>query len=472
MLQAERVFTNVSKGMFAKIEDIRKHLTASIRKAKNMTDDELERAAVQLILDTGVMQLNEFERKQEMEGLLQDVANTIASKCVNPDTGRPYPVGMILAALNKIGYAPNNRKSSKMQALDGIRQLVESDELRIQRAPMLLRASVTMAYAPVLLAFLQEQDGARVIKASNDVVDFLTPPDRYRDIDAVISKGGSECSLQVIANVVTEDGDGKLSYEVERPQSVSESVNSLTKAPPSPAAKKKGKNRKLQSSSEDEAPLEDKSHKAKRQEKKKKHSLAEAVTQLSSDEDTSKRGKRGKKNKKGKHAMEPIADTAQSSDDEDTSKRGKRGKKAKAKGKSETTTTTRAERKRKEKEIEEEEYGVSEVQRRKEEQKKLKDEQDKTKLLADPNYYESDEFGSDYDDFYKDEAEDKTLEEIHEEKLAKKKALEEAEALRLEDAEKQTVRTSATRKKRRRNKKGEFIDTDDEEEAGEKEDDI
>jgi ribosome maturation protein SDO1 len=66
----------------------------------------------------------------------------ISSLCVNPATNRPYPPSMIQKALDEIGFSVRTEKSAKSQALDGIRKIVESKVIPIQRARMRLRVSI------------------------------------------------------------------------------------------------------------------------------------------------------------------------------------------------------------------------------------------------------------------------------------------------------------------------------------------
>eukprot|EP01061_Rhynchopus_euleeides_P011571 TRINITY_DN21125_c0_g1_i2.p1 TRINITY_DN21125_c0_g1~~TRINITY_DN21125_c0_g1_i2.p1 ORF type:complete len:550 (+),score=272.00 TRINITY_DN21125_c0_g1_i2:52-1650(+) len=475
VLQTERVFTNVGKGMFAKIEDVRKHLTAKIKKSKHMTDDELERAACKLILEKGDMQLNEMERKAEVEHMLHDVATTIAAKCIHPETRRPYPVSMVLSALDKIGYAPNNRRSAKLQALEAIRKLIDSNALQLERAPMYLRASVNASQLPVLLSFLYEQQGVRILKSETDMVDFLIPPDRFREVDSIIAKGGSDCSLQVIANVVTEDGEGHLSYEAAKPTSALSASESVVSGPPQQQQQKPTASTAAQKRGGGGGGGKDvKKGKGKGKGKGKNRNRGDDTE--SSDEDSGplplpsgkKKGKQAAADGGAKRGGLQDMAVPSSSDDEGKGRgKGKGKAKAKRRGKekSNEAAAARTERRRKEKEEQDEEFGVSEAQKRKEELKQQKEEKQRLELLRDPNYYESDEFGSDYDDFYKDEKGDKTLEEIHEEKEALKKAEAEAARLKAEEEERQHVRTAATRKKRRRNKKGEFISDSEDSEA-------
>ena len=91
----------------------------------------------------GELQVGEKERGHVLDQLKTEIALQISSLCVNPSTNRPYPPSMIQKALDEIGFSVRTDKSGKSQALEGIRKLVESKVIPIQRARMRLRISTT-----------------------------------------------------------------------------------------------------------------------------------------------------------------------------------------------------------------------------------------------------------------------------------------------------------------------------------------
>jgi ribosome maturation protein SDO1 len=132
VLQIHSVFQNVSKGQVANQEDLRKCFKTDV------IDDILHE-----ILKKGELQVGEKERGAALEQLKAEIAGQISSLCVNPETNRPYPPSMIQKALEEIGFSVRVEKSGKSQALEGIRKLVESKILPIQRARMRLRVTTT-----------------------------------------------------------------------------------------------------------------------------------------------------------------------------------------------------------------------------------------------------------------------------------------------------------------------------------------
>jgi len=92
------------------------------------------------ILAKGELQVSEKERSSAHEKILKEIALTIAQKCINPDTKRPYTVTMIEKAMNDIHFSVNPTKSAKLQALEIIKTLqAEYKDFKIQRAKMKIR---------------------------------------------------------------------------------------------------------------------------------------------------------------------------------------------------------------------------------------------------------------------------------------------------------------------------------------------
>lgn len=67
------------------------------------------------ILSKGELQVSEKERSQQLEASFRDIATVVADKCVNPETKRPYPVGVIERAMKDIHYSVIPTRSTKQQ---------------------------------------------------------------------------------------------------------------------------------------------------------------------------------------------------------------------------------------------------------------------------------------------------------------------------------------------------------------------
>ncbi|KAK7479969.1 hypothetical protein BaRGS_00028796 [Batillaria attramentaria] len=177
VLQTPAVFVNVSKGEFAKSEDLKKIFD---------TDDQ--KAICLQILKKGELQVTEKERQAQLESSFRDIATIVADKCVNPETNRPYPVTMIEKAMKDLHVSVKPTKNSKQQALEVIKQLTEKEVLNIQRAYMRLRIIVPAKEGHRVrdkvkkVATKVEQD--EFDEELNMVV--LVDPGCYRELDDVV----------------------------------------------------------------------------------------------------------------------------------------------------------------------------------------------------------------------------------------------------------------------------------------------
>ena len=116
----------MSKGQMAKKEDL----------IKCFGTEDHKKVCLE-ILDKGELQVSEKERSHQLEATFKDIATIISDKCVNPETKRPYPVGMIEKAMRQVHVSIKPTRTSKQQALDIIPQL--KSVIQIERAQMKLR---------------------------------------------------------------------------------------------------------------------------------------------------------------------------------------------------------------------------------------------------------------------------------------------------------------------------------------------
>ncbi|WLF80172.1 hypothetical protein PVL30_003947 [Lodderomyces elongisporus] len=132
VLQIPQVFINVSKGQVANNDDL--------MKAFGTTDqDEI----VLEILNKGEIQLNEKERNANLQQKQNEFLTIISTKCINPRSKKRYPPTMIEKALNEIKFHLNPTKTTKTQALEAIKALVEKQIIPIARAQMKVKINLT-----------------------------------------------------------------------------------------------------------------------------------------------------------------------------------------------------------------------------------------------------------------------------------------------------------------------------------------
>jgi len=200
VLQSHMVFTNVSKGAFASGVDL---VTAF------GTDDHDQVALI--ILEKGDVQVTARERQAEAESKLHDVATVVASKCVNRDTKRPFPVTIIENAMNEAHYVINPTRSAKQQALEVIKLL--SATLPIERANMRLRIEMPKKLGkdtkkllePLVVAFEGEDWGLSYTAT------LLLAPGNYREFEEKLAKSTKgEGKLEILDLQVQEEGDEAL----------------------------------------------------------------------------------------------------------------------------------------------------------------------------------------------------------------------------------------------------------------------
>ncbi|WFD30557.1 hypothetical protein MSPP1_001578 [Malassezia sp. CBS 17886] len=142
VVQIESVFLNVSKGHVASNDDL--------SKAFGTTDAS---EVILEILQKGELQVGDKERSHELTNLWRDIATQVAQMCVEPDSQKPYTVGMIEKAMKDVHYSVKTGKSAKSQvrparapthpqALEVVKLLQSKNTIPIERARMRVRVTV------------------------------------------------------------------------------------------------------------------------------------------------------------------------------------------------------------------------------------------------------------------------------------------------------------------------------------------
>ncbi|KAH7646249.1 SBDS ribosome maturation factor [Dermatophagoides farinae] len=193
VLQTPVVFVNVSKGQVAKKEDLIKCF---------QTDDHMKCCLE--ILNRGELQVSEKERQHQLESTFKDIATIIADKCVNPETKRPYPVGMIEKSMRQIHVSVKQNRTSKQQALEIIPQLKKV--IQIERAQMKLRVLTNKKNKPKMKEFISTLEEENVLDDGIIEMIFTTDPGNYRSIDQLVSST-PKSELHVLMLQETVDGD-------------------------------------------------------------------------------------------------------------------------------------------------------------------------------------------------------------------------------------------------------------------------
>lgn len=191
VLQTHTVFANVSKGQVAKKEDLLKSFG---------TEDQTE--ICKEILAKGELQVSDKERHLALDSMLKDIATTVADKCVNPETTRPYPVSMIEKAMKDIHFSVKPNRNAKQQALDIIPQL--KSVMPLERAQMRLKVTISGKEAKKLREKLTKL--VKKIESENwnsGTLDFicLIDPGQFKEIDELISSETKRTGLLELLNL-------------------------------------------------------------------------------------------------------------------------------------------------------------------------------------------------------------------------------------------------------------------------------
>lgn len=204
VLQTERVFTNVSKGEFAKAKDLQKIFG---------TRDEEEIA--RMILSKGQLQVSDKERSQQLEKTNAQIAEWISKNCVQPSTDRPYTITQIRHAMQQANFSVHPTKPLKRQYLDCVKLL--QDVIPIERAKMELLLLIPIDEDSVtLVESTMKENGVEwslETTSSHHQYKLVVDPSFYRVLNEVI-QDISEAHIEIVTQVVTTQGDVQLETEL------------------------------------------------------------------------------------------------------------------------------------------------------------------------------------------------------------------------------------------------------------------
>lgn len=202
VLQSHSVFTNVSKGQTAKNEDL--------MKAFGM--DDQTKICVE-ILDKGELQVSDKERHLHLDNLYREIATTVADKCVNPETKRPYTVSLIEQAMKDDHYNVKPNQNAKQQALEVIRMLQSSGTLPIERAEMKIRMDIPVKEGKKskekILKLVKNVESEEFNSTSLELV-CIIDPGRFKELETLLgneTKGRAQIEVQSFK--VTAEGEEK-----------------------------------------------------------------------------------------------------------------------------------------------------------------------------------------------------------------------------------------------------------------------
>lgn len=139
------------------------------------------------ILSKGELQVSDKERQANREALFKDVATTVADKCVNPETKRPYPVSIIEKAMKECHIAVKPNKSAKQQASEVLPKIRE--QIPIARAQMRFKIVVPIGDSKKVVNGLKKIAMTKEKEEKIDdnlVLTLLVDPGEYRSLDELV----------------------------------------------------------------------------------------------------------------------------------------------------------------------------------------------------------------------------------------------------------------------------------------------
>ncbi|KAF9571089.1 hypothetical protein EC968_001008 [Mortierella alpina] len=199
VMQIDNIFLNVSKGQAANKDDLLKCFKSEDRNA-----------IILEILKKGELQVGEKERSSMLEGMYRDIATTVAEKCVNPETKRPYTVTMIEKAMADLHLSVNPSRSAKSQALDVIKQLLEKKTIPIARAQMRIRIIVPSKDGKRIKEKLMAMIASKEDEDLDENYEWtcLIDPGQFRPInDLLQSETKGKGQLEMLSLTETKQGD-------------------------------------------------------------------------------------------------------------------------------------------------------------------------------------------------------------------------------------------------------------------------
>lgn len=197
VVQTTSVFSNVSKGVFASQEDLQRVFG---------TTDQVE--IVKIILQKGELQVSDKERELEYATLFKDVVSIVVDKCVNPETQRPYPAGIVERTLKDLHFALDPKKTAKQQAMEAI-PLIQK-VFPIERAKMRLKLALPKAYHEPFHELVNAENARLERETEADegtAFTVLIDPGSFRKFDTFVHKqSNGKGKLEVLSLAVVQEG--------------------------------------------------------------------------------------------------------------------------------------------------------------------------------------------------------------------------------------------------------------------------
>ncbi|KAF7456520.1 ribosome maturation protein SBDS [Cryptosporidium felis] len=200
VLQIRSIFTNVSKGLTAKSEDL----------VSVFGSNDVDKIC-KIILNKGEIQVSETERSYMLDKQYTDICHMLSKMTINPNNNLPLSVKIIESELKESGFSVSLNKSTKEQALKAYDLLKKRIPDQIERAKMLLKLTVDIGKKQYITEKL-EKFNIYVASTEEDQtiysITFFCEPRYYREIDML------DCKLLLLdSNIKNMDSSPELDRE-------------------------------------------------------------------------------------------------------------------------------------------------------------------------------------------------------------------------------------------------------------------
>ncbi|KAK6590646.1 hypothetical protein RS030_142124 [Cryptosporidium xiaoi] len=179
VLQIRSIFTNVSKGLVASVEDI-----SSVFGSTDV--DKI----CKIILNKGEIQVSETERLYMLEKKYTDICNMVSQMVINPKNNLPLSAKNIELELRESGFSVSLNKSTKEQSLRAFELLKKRIPDQIERVRMMLKVTAEVDEREYIMEKLRKLNISLIsIEDSPQFsITFLCDPKHYREIEKMKCK--------------------------------------------------------------------------------------------------------------------------------------------------------------------------------------------------------------------------------------------------------------------------------------------
>lgn len=211
VLQTDRIFTNVSKGEFASMTDLKKSFG-------NRSQSEIAK----LILQNGKsLQVSDLERNQQLDSTITQIATWVAHNCVHPTSQRPYTVTQIKQALGKNFQVPTHKamKAIQLEAVQFLKTILPIERAKMELLIQCPRSSIEEVNDKLRQLGEEHNQSHQIVQTRQDEdtmkLTIQCDPSWYRTLNDLMQQWPSG-RLEIVQQVVVaieSDADLELEFQ-------------------------------------------------------------------------------------------------------------------------------------------------------------------------------------------------------------------------------------------------------------------